>query len=60
MLEVAAKMFEPKGEARLLQGLPQHRRAAGCEAFLEPIPAGEEVIDADAALVSCNGPERAK
>lgn len=46
MLEAPREMFEAKGQAGLLNDLPQHRLAACCKAFLEPIASGHEIINA--------------
>ncbi len=38
-------MLETKGQARLLNDLPQHRLAPGRKAFLQPIAPGHEIVN---------------
>src|ERR1700752_5049448 len=51
-------MFEAKGQPRLLHDLPQHRLAAGREAFLQSIAPGHEVVDACARAERMPDPQR--
>src|SRR5437667_3073142 len=51
VLHATGEVLEPKCNARLLDGLPQHRLTAGREAFFQPVVPREEIINAGAAPV---------